>query len=96
MRSGADFPLLLLRGLAHNIGHAWWITLDCRRRGREVAGWRALAFWFGAFVLPIYLIVEYRSRAAVYVPLYLAMEGTALASEPATLLLLNPAGSRTW
>lgn len=93
---GAHLPLLLLRAMAHNIGHAWWITLDCRRRGRAVAGWRALAFWFGPIVLPIYLIVEYRSTAAVHIPLYLALESTAVVSEPAALLLLYPGTTLVW
>jgi hypothetical protein len=95
-RSGTALPLFFLRALAHNIGHAWWITLDCRRRGREISGWRAMAFWFGALVVPIYLVAEYRSTAAVYIPLYFAIESTALASEPVAFMVLYSGPALTW
>ena len=81
----------MVRGLAHNLGHAWWIGADCRRRGRAIEGWRILAFWFGPIVVPIYLMAEYRSKAAVYIPLYVALESTALAGEPVTMKLLGAA-----
>lgn len=88
-RPGSAFTLLLFRGFVHNLGHAIWIGLDCRRRGRAVEGWRPMAFWFGPIVVPVYLIAEYRAAAAVHVPLYVALESTALAGEPATMKLLG-------
>src|SRR5688572_25298934 len=84
-------PLFLLMLLAHNIGHAWWMSMDCARRGgRDVDGWRAFAFWFAPFTMIAYLIAEYGSRAAVFIPLYVGLETTALLSFPLTHALLHP------
>ena len=75
---------------AHSAGHAAWIVLDIpRRNGRHADSWGVFAFWFGPFVLCVYLIREYRERAAAFIPLYLGLETTAIFSYPITLALLR-------
>ena len=75
---------------AHGAGHAAWIVLDIlRRKGRDADGWGVGAFWFGPFVFSVYLIREYRERAAAFIPLYLGLETTAIFSYPITLALLR-------
>jgi hypothetical protein len=46
-----------------------WISLDRRRRGREMGSWRFGVVLLGPLVIAIYLLVEYRVRALYLIPL---------------------------
>jgi hypothetical protein len=63
-------PLLsLLAALVNAFANAMWITMDRKRRGREV-GWRRFAaVFFGPPALAVYILLEYRQRALIYRPL---------------------------
>lgn len=55
--------------LLNALGHGLWITLDIKRRGREVGWWRFWAIFVGPVVVWIYLGLAYRQRAVFLIPL---------------------------
>ncbi|MBI2898911.1 MAG: hypothetical protein HYY17_01890 [Planctomycetes bacterium] len=77
----ADGRLTLLRWLPRVIGvigQAVWITIDRRRRGREIGGWWFGIIFLGPLVAWIYLALEYRARALLLIPLSVVVYGAAV------------------
>lgn len=81
-------PLEIVGAIAVAVGQAVWITMDRKRRDREVGAWRWFALLVGPIALCVYLIVEYRGRALYLVPLCLGVYvfATALGIAGAVLL----------
>ena len=63
----------VLAGLMNAFANAMWITMDRKRRGHEVGGWRFGAIFFGPAALCLYIILEYKDRALFYVPILVAV-----------------------
>lgn len=55
--------------LLNALGHGLWITLDIKRRGREVGWWRFWAIFTGPVTVWFYLALAYRRRAMFWIPL---------------------------
>jgi hypothetical protein len=53
-----------------------WITMDCKRNGREVGWWRFAAFFLGPLAIWIYLGAQCRGRALVLFPPSIAVYAT--------------------
>lgn len=62
--------------------------MDRKRRGREVGLWRFGAILLGPLVILLYVIVEYKSKALLLVPLVLAFYATLFALLPTLAVLL--------
>lgn len=73
---GERTPLTFVAGLIILFTQGAWISMDRRRRGREVGYWRFGAILLGPLVIGIYLILEYRLKALILIP---AMAGSYLA-----------------
>ncbi len=86
---GRPTPFGCMSAIVAALAHALWITLDCRRRGAEVGAWRFAAILCGPIGIWLYLIVTYRVRALLYIPLSLAIYSVLLGVQVACLLLLR-------
>ena len=62
-------PISIAGMLLNAFAHVGWISMDRKRRGREVGAWRFLTLFFGPLALWVYLALEYRGRAFVLIPL---------------------------
>lgn len=88
--AGAATEYSILSIIVTVLGQAIWISLDLRRRGREIGWWRFGSVFLGPFVIAAYLIVAYRWRALIFVPLMVFVYGAAiLGPELATGRLLK-------
>jgi hypothetical protein len=68
-------PVSIVAGLLLMLGHMMWISMDRTRRGRQVGGWRFLAFFLAPLAIVLYLLLEYRARGVLYVLLYAGLLG---------------------
>jgi len=68
-------PVSIFAGLLLMLGHMMWISMDRTRRGRQVGGWRFLAFFLPPLAIVLYLLLEYRARGVIYVLLYAGLLG---------------------
>lgn len=65
-------------GLLAAIGNVVWISMDLRRRRREVGMWALASFFCGPAVLAVYIILEYRERAFFLLPILVAVYGVTM------------------
>jgi len=86
---GSATPVKIMGALACVVGQAGWITMDRKRRGREVGVWRWLAILFGPLAIVIYLALEYRGRALYLIPLCLGIYVAAIGLGAAGGMLLG-------
>ena len=70
---GKHTPLSVIGGIAATVAQGVWITMDRRRRGREVGWWRFGSIFLGPLAVWLYLILEYRGRALYLIPLSIAV-----------------------
>lgn len=70
---GSAVPFKVIGGIAALVGQAGWITMDRKRRGREVGVWRWAAILCGPFAICLYLALEYGGKALYLIPLCLAI-----------------------
>lgn len=71
-------PVTLVAGFASVLGHAMWISMDRRRRGRQVGAWRFFAICLAPLAIPAYLVLEYRWRGLLGAVVYFLLLATAL------------------
>ncbi len=71
-------------------GHALWLSMDRRRRGLEIGGWRFGVIFFGPLAIWLYLTLEYRLRALYLIPLSI----TIYAAIGLAILLASAIGSQ--
>jgi len=83
----------LLSGLLDMFAAGMWVTMDRRRRGLEVGYWRFGAVFFGPVALCLYIILEYQSRALIYVPLLVAVYLATWSLPVVAVVLLRHAGA---
>jgi hypothetical protein len=70
-------------------GNAVWITMDRERRGLETGPWRVLALIFGPAVLCVYILLEYKERALLYIPLLLLIYALTWVAPPMAAVYLH-------
>jgi hypothetical protein len=87
---GRTNPLTIAATVALWFGHAGWISLDRKRRGREVGPWRFLAIFFGPLAAWAYLLLEYRLKgfALIWLSLGVYVLAFGLGSAAALLILV--------
>jgi len=70
-------PFSVLSALTWWLGHAMWVSMDRRRRGLEVGGWRFAVVFFGFLAAWAYMVLEYGPKGFLLILLsigiYLAM-----------------------
>ncbi len=86
---GSAVPIKAIGALAAIVGQGGWITMDRKRRGREVGVWRWAAILFGPLAIAIYLAMEYGGRALYLIPLCLAIYVLAAGAGAGVGLLLS-------
>lgn len=72
---GRNNGFTLVAGLLWWLGHGIWLSMDRRRRGLEMGGWRYAVIFLGPLAIWLYLILEYRQRALYLIPLSLGIYG---------------------
>jgi hypothetical protein len=72
-------------------GNAAWISLDRKRRGKAVGGWRFAAIFLGPIAICVYIIVEYRDRAIFLLPAVVAVYGVTICFPGIAVFLLRRA-----
>ncbi len=72
-QEGRRTPATIVAGLAMVFGQVGWISMDRKRRGRDVGAWRFLAVFCGPLPIWLYLALEYRIRALYLIPLSIAI-----------------------
>ncbi|HZE99195.1 MAG TPA: hypothetical protein VE981_19480 [Planctomycetota bacterium] len=82
---------IFLAALIHAYGNATWITLDRKRRGREVGFWRFAALFLGPAALVVYILLEYRAMALFYPPILVAVDGATWYVPSLAVVLLRRA-----
>ena len=79
----------ILMGLTVWLGQGVWVSMDRRRRGREVGSWRFLVLFLGPLAVWFYIFIEYRSRAILVFLLSLVPYMIVLAFPPLVAALLG-------
>ncbi len=72
-------------------GNAAWISLDRKRRGKPVGGWRFAAIFLGPIAVCLYIILEYRDRAIFLLPAVVAVYGVTIYFPGVAVFLLRQA-----
>ena len=72
-RQGKRNVFSVVAGLLWWLGHGLWLSMDRRRRGLEMGAWRYAVVLLTPLTIWIYLVLEYRARAAYLIPLSLAI-----------------------
>lgn len=70
---GDNTPLVFVAGILHMLGCGIWITMDRKRRSLEVGKWRFAAIFLGPIAICCYLILEYKARALLLLPVLVAL-----------------------
>jgi len=78
----------VLTGLLDMFAAGMWGTMDRRRRGLEIGYWG-----FGPVALGLYIIIEYRGRALIYVPLLVTVYLAIWSLPGVAVVLLRHAGA---
>jgi hypothetical protein len=63
--------------------------MDRERRGLETGPWRVLALIFGPAVLWVYILLEYKERALLYIPLLLLIYALTWVAPPMAAVYLH-------
>jgi len=98
------YELLKTRGVARHapmfsflgmifiaFGNAAWISLDRKRRGNSVGGWRFAAIFLGPIAICLYIILEHRDRALFLLPAVVAVYGVTIYFPGIAVFLLRRA-----
>ena len=57
-------------GITYGAAYAIWISIDLKRSGRKVGGWRFLAFFLAVPTTMFYLASAYKLRGLYLIPAY--------------------------
>jgi hypothetical protein len=79
----------ILGMLIAGVAQVGWISMDRRRRGREVGQWRFAVLLVGPLAIAVYLALEYRLRALYLIPLMIAVYATGILLPVGILLALE-------